>query len=98
VLVAVAFLYPAFKLHDRAGELESRERSLKQRMEIVSRRERSNDDRERDLKALAVRHGTGSQATEQTPPRELPVLVDEGVRQAGYQRFGSPVNLSPATD
>jgi hypothetical protein len=99
LLIVAALLYPAFRLHDRAGEVEQRERSLKQMMEVVSRRERVNNDRERDLRALAARLEHESQANREGPPRELlPILVDHGVRQAGFETFESPVKVRPAAE
>lgn len=98
LLVVLMILYPAFRLHERVAEVERREQSLAQKLEAVSRRERTNDDRERDLKALAVRLESTSQSVKAKPARALPMLVDDGVVRAGYRGFASPIGASRESD
>ncbi|AGA26711.1 hypothetical protein [Singulisphaera acidiphila] len=89
LLTIGALVVSAFHLHDRANQLEQRERSLQQRMAAFSRQIQEQDERAGALGALPA---SLEKVVEATAESSSP-LVDSEVRRADYRQTIRPVAL-----
>ncbi|WP_406695993.1 hypothetical protein V5E97_33860 [Singulisphaera sp. Ch08] len=88
-----ALLVSAFHLHDKANQLEQRERSLQQRMAAFSRQTQENAERAKVLGALPAPLEQVVESTVVPLAGESTPLVDSVVRRADYQEVIRPVAL-----
>ena len=88
-----ALVVSAFHLHDRANQLEQRERSLQRRIAAFSRQIQEKDERVRTLLALPAPLEAVVEASAAKSPLESSPSIDSVVRQAVLRRAIRPVAL-----
>src|SRR5689334_12748695 len=85
LLTIGALVASAFHLHDRAGRLEERERSLERRIATIAQQTQPSNARVLPLSELPARLERVAEASDLSANEASSMLDDSGLRRADYE-------------